>query len=305
MKTYLRCFLIFLALNANAHSITLGAVDILNKYSSVGYTLTATGLGSVVALDPHWVLTAAHVVEGDPLLLVMGDSSLGTEGFYLFFDEVVVHPGYVSGEFHDDLALIHLNDLDPIIPVPGFLDASFATLSNVSRSVGLPGSTTLTGYGLTQVDGSADPNEPLLRRVGVADTDPVGPAAPPFNPGFPFDCSLPQLLCTHGTTGGAPGDSGGAMWLNYGGGEVVAAIMSFVFDENDLLNPAQTPNWGDGYWTVGTSVAYYQDWISNYVPDAAFGGSPVPLPAAVWLSAGGVWILMMFVRQKKVVGKHS
>ena len=92
-----------------------------------------------------------------------------------------------------------------------------------------------------------------------------------------------MLLCTYGASGGAPGDSGGAMWLDYGGGPVVAAIMSFVFYENDLRDPPEAPDWNDGYWTVGTSVAYYQDWIRSYVPNALVGGAPVPIPAAFWL----------------------
>ncbi|MCG3143225.1 MAG: hypothetical protein HONDAALG_00565 [Gammaproteobacteria bacterium] len=285
MKRLVRCAAFTLALSSNVHAITVGTVDADNTYSSVGWVLTGTGLGSVVALDPFWVLTAAHVVDATdpalPLALVMGDPNTGAEEFYIS-DEIITHPNYVPGEFHDDLALISL--ITPIIPVPGVVDASFATLSNVALHGGLPGTATLTGYGLTQVDGSVDPNEPILRRIGVADTDPIGPTPPPpFDPGFPFDCSQPMLLCTHDTSGGAPGDSGGAMWLDYGGDPVVAAIMSYVFDENDLLPPPQTPNWDDGYWTVGTSVAYYQDWIRSYVPDALFGGAPVPVPAALWL----------------------
>lgn len=294
MKRFIRGAACCLALSSNAHAIVSGTVDADNIYSPVGYTLTGSGsLGSVVALDPLWVLTAAHVVDAaDPLLLVMGDPNSGAEGLYLYFDQVIIHPDYVPGEFHDDLALINLNGVDPIEPVPGVVDASFATLSNVGLHGGMPATATLTGYGLTQVDGTADPNEPLLRRVGVADTDPVGPIPPPpFNPGFPFDCSLPMLLCTHDTTGGAPGDSGGAMWLDYGGDPVVAAIMSFVFDESDLTDPPGSPNWADGYWTVGTSVAYYQDWIRSYVPDALFGGAPVPVPAAFWLLGGALLAL--------------
>ncbi len=284
MKRLGRCAAFSLALSSNVHAITAGTVDADNTYSSVGYTLTGTGLGSVVALDPFWVLTAAHVVETNPVLLVMGDPNTGAEGLYFFFDDVIVHPGYVAGQFHDDLALINLSAANPIEPVPGVVDASFATLSNVALHGGLPATATLTGYGLTEVDGIFDDRAPILRRIGVAATDAVGPTPPPpFDPGFPFDCSQPMLLCTHDTSGGAPGDSGGAMWLDYGGDPVVAAIMSYVFDESDLLPPPQTPNWDDGYWTVGTSVAYYQDWIRSYVPDALFGGAPVPVPAALWL----------------------
>jgi secreted trypsin-like serine protease len=152
MRTIIRYFLLYLALTSNVHAIVLGTVDDGNIYSSVGYTLTAGGaLGSVVALDPNWVLTAAHVVddpESPPVVLVMGDPNPDTnaEGLYIYIDQVILHPGYVTGEFHDDLALIHLSDVDPIVPIPGVVDASFATLSNVSLSGGLPTTATLTGY---------------------------------------------------------------------------------------------------------------------------------------------------------------
>jgi secreted trypsin-like serine protease len=300
MKTIIRWALLYLVLNSNVHAIVSGEVDTLNTYSSVGYTLTtAGGLGSVVALDPYWVLTAAHVVESPPAMMVMGDPNTGTEGLYFYFDQVIIHPDYIPGEFHDDLALIKLSAFDPINPVPGVVDASFATLSNVNLSGGLPSNATVTGYGLTSIDGPLDPNEPLLRRYGVAAIDPAGPIAPPFDPGFPIDCSLAMLLCTYDTTGGAPGDSGGAMWLDYGSGEIVAGINSFIFDESDLLDPPGDPDWTNGYWTVATSTAYYQDWITSHVPTAMFGNAPVPIPAAIWLFGSGlIGIIGIAIRKR-------
>jgi hypothetical protein len=305
MRAIIRYFLLYLAFTSNAHAIVLGTDDVLNTYSSVGYIVTTGGgLGSVVALDPYWVLTAAHVVEDDPVFFVMGDpnpSAEGTtaEGLYYTIDQVIPHDDYVPGQFHDDLALIHLAS-DPIVPTPGVVDASFATLSNVGLGGGLlPATATLTGYGLTSVDGTVDPNDPLLRRYGVAATDPFGPPTPTVDPGFPYDCSHAMWLCTYSTTGGAPGDSGGSMWLDYGGGEVVAGINSFIFDENDLLNPPGTPDWNNGYWTVGTSTAYYEDWITSYVPTAMFGSSPVPIPSAVWLFGSGLLGLIGIARRKK------
>ncbi len=90
------------------------------------------------------------------------------------------------------------------------------------------------------------------------------------------------------------------MWLDYGGGPVVAAIMSFVFDENDLRDPPETPDWNDGYWTVGTSVAYYQDWIRSHVPDVLFGSAPVPIPAAFWLLGGALLVMGAVGRRRQV-----
>jgi hypothetical protein len=299
MKAIIRYFLLYLVLTSNAYAIVLGTIDADNIYSSVGYTFGAGGLGSVIALDPYWVLTAAHVVEDSPAFLIMGDPYAGTEGVYLFIEEVITHSSYVPGEFHDDLALIKLSVTDPIVPTPGLIDASFATLSNVSLSGGLPSTATLTGYGVTSVDGTLVETDPILRRYGVAATDPFGPLTPPVDPGFPYDCSLSMWLCTYDTTGGAPGDSGGAMWLDYGGGEVVAGINSFIFDENDLLNPPDAPDWSDGYWTVGTSTAYYADWIKGYVPTAKFGSSPVPIPPTVWLLGSGLLGLIGITRRKE------
>ena len=122
--------------------------------------------------------------------------------------------------------------------------------------------------------------------------------APPMDPGFPFDCSQAMLLCTYSTgappdadASGAPGDSGGGMWLDYGGGEVVGAINSFIFDENDI-DPTIALDWTDGYWTVGTSTAYYEDWIRSVVEGGggtvAFGAAPVPIPPAAYLFVVGL-----------------
>lgn len=306
MKVIFRYCMLYLALNTSAHAVVLGTEDTLNTYSSVGYTLGTTGaLGSVVALAPNWVLTAAHVVEDAPAFVVMGDPYSDAEGIYLFIDQVITHPEYVPGEFHDDLALIRLSDIDPINPIPGIVDASFATLSNMGLGDSpLPTTATVTGYGVTSIDSTVDPEAALLRRYGVAATDPFGPQAPPFDPGFPFDCSLAMLLCTYDTTGGAPGDSGGAMWLDYGKGEVVAGINSFIFDENDLLNPTEEANWDNGYWTVGMSTAYYADWITSHVPTAMFGDFPVsashvPVPATVWLFTSGLVGLVGIARRKQ------
>jgi len=295
MKLITRCAVLYFAISSSAHAIVMGTDDTSNIYSSVGYTITSGGaLGSVVALTPNWVLTAAHVVEDAPALMVMGDAYSGTEGVYFYFDEVIIHDNYVSGEFHDDLALVRISDFDPINPVPGLVDASFATLSGVDLSSGiLPSTATIAGYGITDIDAGFDASAPLERRYGVAETDPFGPADPGFDPGFPFDCSLGMYLCTWSTTGGAPGDSGGAMLLDYGNGEIVAGINSFIFDENDLLDPPGAANWDDGYWTVSTSTAYYQDWILGIVPDAMFeGAAVVPVPAAVWLFGAGLLALI-------------
>lgn len=313
MKSIIRYVVIYLVFNSSAYAIVDGSVDGSNTYSSVGYTITAAGgLGSLVVLDSNWVLTAAHVLDdAAPAFLVLGnpndDAPPGAEGLYFFIEQTVLHPMYTPGEFHDDLALIKVSSADPIDPMSS-VQVNFATLSNVALDstspdfLPLPGTSTITGYGRTEVLGP-DPTD-LLRNQGASAIYVDDPFATlgvtPFDPGFPTDCAGAQLLCTYSTgeppsadAGGAPGDSGGGMFVDYGGGEVVGAINSFIFDENDI-DPADFPtaDWTNGYWTVGTSTAYYEDWIRGVVQGdggtVRFGSSPVPLPPAFYLFAAGL-----------------
>jgi hypothetical protein len=90
MKAIIRYCLLYLALTSNAQAIGLGVVDASNTYSSVGYTIgTGATLGSVVALDSEWLLTAAHVVDELPAFIIMGDPNTGAEGIYIFIEQVI------------------------------------------------------------------------------------------------------------------------------------------------------------------------------------------------------------------------
>jgi secreted trypsin-like serine protease len=106
IKKIIRYCFLCLALTSNAQAIVLGSIDASNTYSSVGYLVGSGGtLGSVVALDSQWMLTAAHVVDDSPAFIVMGDPNTGAEGVYFFIDQVIPHHNYVAGQFHDDLEL--------------------------------------------------------------------------------------------------------------------------------------------------------------------------------------------------------
>ncbi len=338
MKSIIRLLVLYLALSSAAHAIVDGAIDVNNTYSSVGYTGTLGGaFGSLVAIDSSWVLTAAHVVAVDvptgvlnppvdsPVFMVLGNPQQADpfgpgEQFFIFFDEVIIHPNYVSGEFHDDLALIKVSQTIPdtdAIDLASGLEASFATLSNVDLDftspdfLPLPAATTITGYGQLTVGGDPQAGD-ILRYQGDAVTyagDPFVTLGAPFvDPGFPYDCSQAMMLCTYSTgappgsnAGGAPGDSGGAMFVDYGGGDVVAGINSFIFDENDI-DPNEELNWENGYWTVGTSTAFYEGWIRGVVEGDGgtvnFGAAPVPLPPAIYLFVAGLIGVMGITRRR-------
>ncbi|MDA0823795.1 MAG: trypsin-like serine protease [Proteobacteria bacterium] len=290
MKTIGCSFILLLALSSNTLAIVDGQVAGINEYQSVGSVISGGGgLGSFVALSSTWVLTAAHVVDNDPnaILIAGHQDAPGGEAFF-FAEQVILHPDYVAGEFHDDLALIKLSDFDPI--VPSAHNISFATLSNVALPTNIPMTATVTGWGQDTVDGPVADDFEFVRRFTTVNTDTADPFATvgvmPFPTSFPTACAGGQILCTYGTNGGAQGVSGGGIFLDYGGGEVVAAINSFLFDENDI-DPNIPLDWTNAYWTVGTSVAAYRAWIeepeTGVFTNAQFAAAPVPLPGAIWL----------------------
>ncbi|MFT4583254.1 MAG: secreted trypsin-like serine protease [Gammaproteobacteria bacterium] len=283
-----------MVLSSNAQAIVGGQIAGIDEYQSVGSViaidaaLNTARLGSFVALSSTWVLTAAHVVDSPGGALLIGGHQDAPAGEPFFFIErIILHPNYMVGESHDDLALIKLSDFDPI--VPSAHNMSFATLSNVALPTGIPTTATITGWGQDTVDGPVADDFQFTRRHTTVDTD-LDPFArvmvAPFPTPFPSACAGGQILCTYGTSGGAPGDSGGGIFLDYGGGEIVAGINSFLFDENDLDSNFPL-DWTNGYWTVGTSVAAYQGWIeepeAGVFTNAQFAAAPVPLPGAIWL----------------------
>ena len=294
MKTIARYLFICSLVMSNAHAVMMGNLAGVNDYSSVGSVISGGGgLGSFVAVSDLWVLTAAHVVDTSPGAALIGghpDSPSG-EAYFIYVEDIIIHPDYTPGEFHDDLALIKLSDIDPI--VPNAYSMSFATFSSVPLPGTLPEPATVTGYGQEEI--GDDTGVGFRRFVSVA-TDTADPFSIVGTAPFPTDCGGGMIHCVYGMGGGAPGDSGGGVFVNSVAGEVVTAINSFIFDENDL-DPTIPLDWTNGYWTVGTSVAAYEDWIkvplegvftgANF-SDAAF----VPIPAAIWLFGSSLLVLI-------------
>ncbi|MFH7598677.1 serine protease [Streptomyces racemochromogenes] len=97
-------------------------------------------------IDRQWVLTAAHCVRGDDLVLDgtvrIGGDRRTSGGSVRTIDRIVVHPGYVNGDgkgFNkDDVALVRLDRPVPGKPVP------------LAQRPGGPGTPTrILGFGTT------------------------------------------------------------------------------------------------------------------------------------------------------------
>ncbi len=97
-------------------------------------------------IDPQWVLTAAHCVRGNGIVLDgivrVGSDRRTSGGTVRAIDRIVVHPGYVNGEDadanQDDIALVRLDRPVAQQPVP------------LAQRAGRPGTPTrILGFGTT------------------------------------------------------------------------------------------------------------------------------------------------------------
>ncbi|MGW6981488.1 S1 family peptidase [Streptomyces sp. NPDC054932] len=97
-------------------------------------------------IDPQWVLTAAHCVQGEKLVLDgtvrVGSDHRKSGGTVRAIDRIVVHPGYVNGyqggANKDDVALVRLDRPVTEKPIP------------LAKRAGRPGTPTrILGFGTT------------------------------------------------------------------------------------------------------------------------------------------------------------
>ncbi|MEU6980931.1 serine protease [Streptomyces sp. NPDC046371] len=97
-------------------------------------------------IDPQWVLTAAHCLQGDGLelegIVRIGSDHRKSGGTVRKIDRTVIHPGYVPGEGttfnRDDIALVRLDR--PVTERP----------VRIARQAGKPGTPTrIMGFGTT------------------------------------------------------------------------------------------------------------------------------------------------------------
>ena len=209
--------------------------------------------GSLIANE--WVLTAAHCVV-DPfgrtlpaasISARLGSNQYAVGGLLADVTDVIVHPGFDSVTFDNDIALLNIavNALPPgasaITWFNGALEAS-----DLSDDV----SVTVAGWGAISENG---PTSSSLKDVAVDLTFPQTCAA---RYDYPSTWITNNMLCA-GIDGGGKdacqGDSGGPLFRYVGPGSF--RLIGIV-------------SWGqgcarDGYPGVHTRVANYSGWITS------------------------------------------
>lgn len=209
--------------------------------------------GSGTLIAPNWVLTAAHVADNQPLNSWKFD--LGGAATRVDVAEVVIHPGWdqSGGDIGSgfDLALMRL--ATPITSVTP------ATISR--RAIPSPGTVIAhTGFGGTGngITGFTS-QTPIVKRASTN----VLEATNFFTPFFHY-CDFDDPA-----SGGAtelegqlaPGDSGGAIFANFGGSWEVLGVHSFIADWN---SDGILANYGD--IMASNRIEPLVPWIDSVIP---------------------------------------
>jgi secreted trypsin-like serine protease len=111
-----------------------------NAYPAVGAIVSASGtLCTATLIANDWILTAAHCIESDALVFVLG-LKIDHPKAEVPIDQVVIHPNYSASPIENDLALAHLS-----MPILDVQPMGILTDIHKAKSTNF----TFVGYGLT------------------------------------------------------------------------------------------------------------------------------------------------------------
>lgn len=236
------------------------------QFQAVGYLTSNSSFGSgTVIADGSWVLTAAHVVDsGAPSnwSFVLGNNTYSVSAIY-------VHPLW-NGNISNgrDIALVKLSSaVTGVTPAQIYTGSPSALIGAVGYSVGYG----LTGTGSTGYGGGIDGNRRAMENV--------------IDAFFGIDHFLSDFDSPSGTTNslgaagsnptplnlegiGAPGDSGGPVFVLQGSNYFIAGVHSFLADVGPPIGN-NTPDARYGDLLGSTRVDVYADWINSTIPEPA------------------------------------
>jgi hypothetical protein len=189
--------------------------------------------GSAVIIRPHWVLTAAHVVEGTHKSTVIVDS-----GHEYPLAAVIMHADFDAGKLgYHDLALGYsAKDFELEFYTPLYRESD-----ELGKAV------TISGYGLTGTFHTGAKISDDKKRAGHNKVEGMMRSVLICNPDKHHKFPLEFII--------APGDSGGGLFI----GNELAGINSFLMADD------KKPDATYGDESAYTRVSLYATWIEKSI----------------------------------------
>lgn len=251
------------------------------QFSSVGFfTNTGGAIGSGVAIDPHWVLTAAH--DGTTgTFTIPGATDAENQNFTVI--ESFVAPTTATSS--PDLQLLHIAETLPSFTRIDLRSPEGAIATLVGA--GITGTEISGGYSIPG-NGQGVRRKATNRIEGFAD---ITDADDNFlYTGLYYDLSSPSSPNRVANEGGiAGGDSGGGWFVDFGDGPRLVAVSEGIVG----------PNGGDDYFVYGAfgfgeslGAPEAQSFLNQHVPQAT-----VPEPAT--FAALGLGLAALLRRHRR------
>ncbi len=272
-------------------------VDSEDVFSGVGaVTTSGAGKGTCTAISSHWVLTAAHVVNGVSSVTLYFNVGGAT---FTYTSSNIYTYNYLGKSYnpstHDyDVALIYIPEgLDALIETYAPYDGAWTVTSASANGTRLE----LVGYGGSGYGNvgysSSYPLTQTVRRVGANVVDSLG--------------HLPDTECVFylmdfdddssaGTVGGSlgndvettftVGDSGGPAFVKVGDEYYLAGVNTLVSYEGSVMGKY-------GTYALGIAIPSVSDWIGHTL-------TTVPEPSQVAFLVAAAALLPVLWRKRRL-----